>query len=79
MNNNFLDALIAKLEAMKADGEQPSVGKVVTTVIHTAVDQKLTFEVKKDILTLLMSLDGITPDEAELIRQLEQQKESESK
>ena len=79
MNNNFLDALIAKLEAMKADGEQPSVGKVVATVIHTAVDQKLTFEVKKDILTLLMSLDGITPDEAELIRQLEQQKESESK
>lgn len=78
MKNEFLDKLIENLEAMKREGERPSVGKVIAMVIHTAVDQKLTFEVKKDILTVLMSLDGITPDEADLIRQLEQQKESES-
>ena len=71
MKNNFLDALITKLEAMKAEGEQPSVGKVVATVVQTAVDQKLTFDVKRDILTALMSLDGITPDEAQLIKDLD--------
>ena len=71
MKNNFLDALIAKLEAMKAEGEQPSVGKVVTTVVQTAVDQKLTFDVKRDILAGLMSLDGITPKEAEILRDLD--------
>ena len=74
MKNNFLDALIAKLEAMKAEGEQPSVGKVVATVVHTAVDQKLTYDVKRDILECLMALDGITPDEAQLLKDMDESK-----
>ena len=73
MKKDFLDALIEQLEALKAESNQPSVGKVVALVIHTAVNQKLTFDVKRDILEALMSLDGITPDEAELLRDLDRQ------
>lgn len=75
MKKDFLDELIEQLEALKAEGNQPNVGKVVALVIHTAVNQKLTFDVKKDILEALMSLDGITPDEAELLRDLDSLKE----
>lgn len=39
MKNNFLDALIGQLESMQNEGEQPSVGKVISVVIRTAVDQ----------------------------------------
>jgi len=73
MKKDFLDALIEQLEALKAEDNQPNVGKVVALVIHTAVNQKLTFDVKRDILEALMSLDGITPDEAELLRDLDRQ------
>ena len=73
MKKDFLDELIEQLEALKAEGNQPSVDKVVALVIHTAVNQKLTFDVKRDILEVLMSLDGITPDEAELLRDLDRQ------
>jgi len=73
MKKDFLDELIEQLEALKAEGNQPSVGKVVALVIHTAVNQKLTSDVKRDILEELMSLDGITPDEAELLRDLDRQ------
>ena len=76
MKNNFLDALIGQLESMKNEGEQPSVGKVISVVIRTAVDQKLTYDVKRDILECLMALDGITPDEAELLRDLDNAKEN---
>ena len=71
MKNIFLDALIGQLESMKNEGEKPSVGKVISVVIRTAVDQKLTYDVKRDILEYLMALDGITPDEAELLRDLD--------
>lgn len=73
MKNTFLEALIAKLEAMNAEGEQPSVGKVIATVVHTAVEQKLTYDVKRDILECLMALDadGITRQEAEILRALD--------
>ena len=73
MKKDFLDTLIEQLEALKAEDNQPNVGKVVALVIHTAVNQKLTFDVKRDILEALMSLDGITPDEAELLRDLDRQ------
>ena len=73
MKNTFLEALIAKLEAMNAEGEQPSVGKVIATVVHTAVEQKLTYDVKRDILECLMALDadGITRQEVEILRALD--------
>ena len=74
MKNTFLEALIAKLEIMKAEAEEPSVGKVIATVVHTAVEQKLTYDVKRDILECLMALDGITPDEAELLKDLDKNK-----
>jgi len=71
MKNTFLDALIEQLEALKAEDAQPSVSKVIQLVLHTAADQKLSFETKRSILEAIMSADGISPDEAELLRDLE--------
>ena len=76
MKNNFLDVLIGQLESMKNEGEQPSVGKVISVVIRTAVDQKLSFDTKRDLLECLMAVDGITPDEAKLLRELDNAKEN---
>ncbi len=67
---NFLDVLIEKLVAMKAANEQPNVGDVIKLVIATAIDQKIPFDAKKSILQAILALDGITPDEAELLRDL---------
>ena len=77
MENNFLDALIEQLEALKNEDEQPSVGKVVALVIRTAVNQKLTDNVKRDIMECLMSLDGLTPDEVKLLRDMDDAKKNE--
>ena len=76
MKNNFLDALIEQLEALKAEDTQPSVGKVITLVVRTAADQKLSFDTKRDLLECLMAVDGITPDEAKLLRELDNTKEN---
>ena len=72
MKNNFLDALIEQLEALKAENEQPSVSKVIALVVRTAADQKLSFDTKRDLLECLMAVDGITPDEAKLLRELDE-------
>jgi len=72
MKNNFLDALIEQLEALKAKDVQPSVSKVIALVVRTAADQKLSFDTKRDLLECLMAVDGITPDEAKLLRELDE-------
>lgn len=71
MKNNFLDALIEQLEALKAEEEQPSVGKVIALVVRTSADQKLNIDTKRAMLEGLMALDGITAEEAELLQELE--------
>ena len=72
MKNNFLDALIEQLEALKAENEQPNVSKVINLVLRTAADHKLSFDTKRSILEAMMALDGISPDEAELLRELDE-------
>ena len=72
MKNNFLDALIEQLEALKAENEQPNVSKVINLVLRTAADHKLSFDTKRSSLETMMALDGISPDEAELLRELDE-------
>ena len=62
------------MEEKRISSRKTRVGKVISVVIRTAVDQKLTYDVKRDILECLMALDGITPDEAELLRDLDASK-----
>jgi len=43
-------------------------------VLRTAADHKLSFDTKRSILEAMMALDGISPDEAELLRELDESK-----
>ncbi len=67
----YVDVLIEKLEAMKVSGAQPGVGEVMELVLVTAAELKLPFERRKSILQASLSLDGVTPEEAELLRDWE--------
>ncbi len=67
----YLDELIKQLESLKEE-DHPTFGKVVTLVVKTAIDQKLTYDVKRYLLECLLSLDGLTPDEAKLLQDLDE-------
>lgn len=79
MENKFLDAVIEQLELLKKEEEQPNVGKVISLVVRTAINQKLTFDVKRDIVEFLVSLDGITYDEVKMLRDLDNTREKQNK
>ncbi len=68
---NYLEVVIERLEALKNEQGQASPAQIMGVVVKSAVDHKLTFDVKKDMLQAILSVDGITPDEAELLRDLE--------
>lgn len=77
MKKNFLDELIEELQKLKAEQETASVGKVISVVLKTAAGGQLTYEQKRVIAQAAMSLDGLTPEEAEILRDWEEAKKTE--
>ena len=74
MKKDFLDELI---EALHAEEKKVTLAapiaphKVIGVFASVAKAHELTWEEKRAIAETAMSLDGITPDEAELLRELD--------
>lgn len=81
MQKDFLDELMEELaklhEEKKVSGLASDIarGKTIETFLKVAANHKLTFEEKRTIAEVVMSFDGITPDEAAILRDLDSLKE----
>lgn len=84
MKKDFLEELMEELtklhEENKVSGLQPDIarGKTIEAFLRVAKHHELTFEEKKAIASAAMSLDGITPDEAATLRNLDSLKGKEA-
>jgi len=84
MKKDFLDELMEELaklhEEKKVSGLAPDLarGKTIDTFLKVATNHKLTFEEKRTIAEVVMSFDGITPEEAVILRDLDNLKGKEA-
>lgn len=83
MAKDFLDKLMEELaklhEEKKVSGLAPDIarGKTIETFLRVVKEHELTFDEKKAIAEVLIAVDGITPEEAEVLRDLDAARKNE--
>ena len=69
MKHIVLEELIEQLQKLQGEQETASIGKVILVVLKTVGHPQLTHEQKRSIMEVLMSLDGITPEEVRILHE----------
>lgn len=81
MKQDFLDELMEALQALKEEQKTLVLPapvpphKVIRTIQNVAKNHELTFEEKRTMATMAMAMDGLTAEEAEILRRLEKGEE----
>ena len=84
MKKDFLDELMEELQKLKDEQKKVTISapvaphKVISAFTRVAKNHELTYEEKRSFAEFAMSLDGITPQEAEILRDLDQMKAGET-
>jgi len=84
MKKDFLDELMEELQKLKDAQKKVTISapvaphKVISTFTRVAKNHELTYEEKRAFVEAAMSLDGITPQEAEILQELDQMKNGET-
>jgi hypothetical protein len=69
----FLDDIISEIQKMKADPEKDTVARVLTMVFRVARKHKDHTSLKKSFLIAAMGLDGIDPEELEILKKWDEE------
>lgn len=84
MKKDFLDELMEELQKLKDEQKKITISapvaphKIIGVIGSVARNHELTFEEKRAIAEVAMSLDGITPQEAAILRDLDKLKDREA-
>ena len=67
----FLDDIVAEIQEMKADPEKDTVARVLAMVFRVANKHSDRTALKRSFLLAAMGVDGIDPDELEVLKRWE--------
>lgn len=69
MANNYLSRVISALQELQKEQADATFHEIVREIAKVAIDGRITFEEKKEIIATFMSLDrdGLTKQEQEIL------------